>query len=61
MWRTDILASASASDHFKIFARLWGVLGVNGRYELLEYHERRQTAHATAIEGEETKIIVRHD
>jgi hypothetical protein len=61
MQQTDLPASASTSDHVKIFARLWGVLGVNSRHELLEDHERRQTAHAAAVEGEETKIIVSHD
>ena len=42
MQRTDLPASASTFNHVKIFARLWGILGVNGRHELLEDHERRQ-------------------
>ena len=56
----DEAAGASAADHVEVLARLRRRLGVDGRHELLEDHERGQAAHAAAVEGKEPDSVARH-
>lgn len=56
----DLPASARATDHVEVVARLWGRLRANGLHELLQNHEQRQAADSAAIEGEEAKLSAGH-
>lgn len=56
----DLPASARATDHVEIVARLWGRIRVNGLHELLQNHEQRQAADSATIESEEAKLFAEH-
>ena len=58
--KIDTPASASASDHVEVVARLRRRFWVDRIHELLQDLKRRQAADAAAIEGKQAEVVLWH-